>query len=512
MNDSIDKVQEMLRYTGHPLVDVGAATILAFSHKRKIAELTNSDLDKMADFISREYVINPLKSFLTVAFPNSGFTQPAFEKTPEKRHDYAKRVTRSFYEADSNENRCVFTGDPATNTALSDKEGYPVGRAFRQHVPLILGENQINFFPNGNSGLPISGKALLCIQAMPLGCAKCGGKLLAVHSDNSDIIEKFAKEFLERNREAISLAHQSNNSKLPESGPAKTVLVKTLLHADEERYNSEKEYQPASLTAYHFSNSGQSNALDARNPPLEIYHLPLEIMDFLWAINNPEYKFEWEAVTQRAWQLSQPKKGKKSKEVSHEDETKPRRNYLYEDIFRLPHEAHRFIRCYFLRIPTKNTSSDDPRRAYSLKDDASLVSWNLTSLFLDKVMHVKESRINRIREIGDQLADYVNEENDKKFFSTFYGEQSRYDVVINALIRVNRSRLKQGKPPIIRFEPFIEVFEEPDEKGRSNWRLSRDLVLIRMIERLYDLKWIEKHSDALPEANEVLSKDESDSD
>jgi len=502
----------MLRYTGHPLVDVGTATILAFNHKHKLSEITESDLDKIADYISREYIINPLKSFLTVAFPNSGFTQPAFENTPEKRLDYAKRVTRSFREdATSSANRCVFTGDSAISIALSDKDGYPSGRAFRQHVPLLLGENQINFFPNGDSGLPISGKALLCIQAMPLGCAKCRGKLLAVHSDNPEIIEKFAKEFLERNRKSIELAHLKNESKLKESGSARTVIIDTLLLADQETKYAEQDHQPTSLTAYHFSNSGKSNALDSHNPPLEIYHLPMELLDFLAAIKNPEYKREWMAVTQRAWQLAHSKKGKKSNEASPEDdERKPQRNYLYEDLFRLPHEAHRFVRCYFMRMPKRNTSSDDPRRAYSLKGDANLVSWKLTELFLNKVMHLKESRIDRIREIGDQLAEYVNEENDKRFFNIFYGEQIRYDIVRNALIRVNRSRLKQGKPPIIRFEPFVEVFEEPDEKGRSNWRLARDLVLIRMIERLYDLKWIEQHSDALPEANEVSSKDESD--
>ena len=201
-------------------------------------------------------------------------------------------------------------------------------------------------------------------------------------------------------------------------------------------------------------------------------------------------------------------KGKKDKEPSVGDENRMRRNYLYEDLFRLPQDAHRFLRSYFLRIPTRNTSNDDPKRAYSLKGDASLVSWKLTELFLNKVMNVKESRIKLIREIGDQLADYVNEENDKKFFSAFYSEQGRYDVLRNALIRVNHARLSQGKPPIIRFEPFVEVFEEIDEKGRSNWRLARDLVLIRMIERLYDLGWINKHKDAIPESNDASMKEE----
>jgi hypothetical protein len=47
----------------------------------------------------------------------------------------------------------------------------------------------------------------------------------------------------------------------------------------------------------------------------------------------------------------------------------------------------------------------------------------------------------------------------------------------------------------------VEVFEDQDENGRSDWRLARDLVLIRMIERLYDLKWIEKHVEEMPDEN-----------
>ena len=58
----------MLEYTGHPLVDVGIATIIAFVDKRRPDELTEADLDEVADYITREYVRDPLKSFLTVAF------------------------------------------------------------------------------------------------------------------------------------------------------------------------------------------------------------------------------------------------------------------------------------------------------------------------------------------------------------------------------------------------------------------------------------------------------------
>ena len=44
----------MLKYTGHPLVDVGAATIAAFVGKRDLASINETDFDKVADFIERD--------------------------------------------------------------------------------------------------------------------------------------------------------------------------------------------------------------------------------------------------------------------------------------------------------------------------------------------------------------------------------------------------------------------------------------------------------------------------
>jgi len=63
----------VLRYTGYPLVDVGATAIAAFSHKRNLDQVAVEDLDAMAGFIQVHYVQEPLKSFLFSIFPNSRF-------------------------------------------------------------------------------------------------------------------------------------------------------------------------------------------------------------------------------------------------------------------------------------------------------------------------------------------------------------------------------------------------------------------------------------------------------
>lgn len=484
----------MLRYTGHPFVDVGAATIAAFVNKRDPTKVTKSDLEKVAGFITRQYVIDPLKSFLTVAFTsNSGYSQPAYEKTPQKRIEYARKILAGVRDdIPLLEDRCVFTGEPVTAIPYTDK--HPPGRAFRQHIPLIMGEGIINFYPGGDAGLPVSGEAMLCIQAFPLGCAKCGGKLLAIHSDDADLTYEFAREFLDRNRRSLELAQTSGSKKMPEAKySARTLLIDTLLLVEQRRRDASDELKrPCSVTAYHISNSGQS-------PSLDIYHLPLEMTDFLYHVSGPDYRNEWNAIVQRAWQLSHPKrKARGADNTTSNEDVGPSRNMLYEDLFKLPLNARTFLQTYFLRIAWRYARDDDPRGTYSVKSEAELVSWKLTELFLRKVMCVEKDRIQEIRDLGDRLAVYVSEENDKRFFRTFFSEQ-RYDFFRTALIKANVAWVRNGRQPLITFDQFMKVFEEGEEIDRPDWRLARDLVLIRMVEGLYRQGWLGRNQDAIPE-------------
>ncbi len=483
----------MLKYTGHPLYDIGVATITAFVGKSDPAQVTEDDLTAVADYITREYTHNPLKSFLTVAFPNSGFTQPAFEKTPERRMEYARRVLRN-YGADvpTLAERCVFTGEPAVATVFGDKDSLPPGRAFRQHIPLVTGEEIINFHPYGDAGIPVSGKALLAIQAFPLGCAKVAGRLLAVHSDNEELTLHFAASFLTQNRKLIQLAQQAGSSKLDEAGYSqRTLLVKTLLEADRLQREARQDDQPFSLTAYHLTNSGQGVDLD-------IYYLPLQVTGFLGDMLQAQYRNDWSVIVQRAWEVAPPKK-----RGQPEADFRPRRNYLYEDLFGLPDNAPQFLRTYFLRVALRYARADqgDPRGGYSTRSEAGLVSWKITARFLRRIMNMEKDRIEAIRNLGDRLADYVSQENDRRFFRDFFTER-RYDYFRTALIKANIAHVRRGNPPLITLDPYITVFEEGDEVARADWQLARDLVLIRMIEQLHQKGWLGAHPDALPAETE----------
>lgn len=479
----------MLDYTGHPLVDVGIATIAAFAGKRDPRTLTEADLDQIADYIERNYVVDPLKSFLSVAFPNSGFTQPAYNTQPEKRQVYADRVLHAYRSnVPTLDVPCVFTGKPAAAIPFDVKGQLKPGRTFRQHVPLLTGEDVINYFPYGDAGLPISGAALLAIQALPLGCAKVRGRLLAVHCNDPDLMYEFALRFLRQNRQKILTAQQAGEKKLLEDPhwPGTTIIY-TLLELERERTEAEKEERPISITAYHFSNSGQG-------VDLKLYHIPLEIAAFLKAAMSSRYRVAWMALCDRGWEVVWGRAARKGEAFA------PRYNVLYEDLFRLPEETPQFIRRYFLRIPDRRPSlPGDPTAGYSVRQDVGLVSWDLTALFLRKVVNMNPNRIEQIRKLGDTLAEYVSSENERRFFQSFLMAR-RYDNLRALLIRASVARIKQGQPPLIAFDPYTEVFEEGEDLPYTDWRLARDLVLIRMIEQLHQLGWLQAHAEEIPES------------
>ncbi|MCU0491499.1 MAG: type I-B CRISPR-associated protein Cas8b1/Cst1 [Chloroflexaceae bacterium] len=485
----------MLKYTGHPLVDIGIAAILAFRNTMQPEELAEADLQAVADFIAAEYTVQPLKSFLNVAFVNSGFTQPAFESQPEKRQLYAQKVAHQYATAQTDET-CVFTGEPASAVSWSVDDSLPPGRAFREHVPLLNGREVINFVAGGDAGLPVSGKALLCIQFFPMGCAKCGGRLLGVHSDNPELMWNFAQKFWKANNQAIAQAKAAGSSKMPEAPRnPRTLLIETFLEIEEQRRDAQQDEQPAAVTAYHLSNSGQSNPLDEKNPPLAIYHLPLQITDFLATVSGGAYQDAWNAIARRAWQRPpQPKRGK----TASDEPFTPKYNRLYEDIFRLPEGTRAFVRAHFLRLP-RRAAPDDPTAHYSLATDANLVSWNLVELFLRKVIRMNENRIAEIRTLGDRLANYINALDDQRFFRNFFRTTKPYEFR-TALIKANMAAIKANMPPLITLDPYITVFEDGDEMMRVDWMLARDLVLIRMIEQLYNNGWIGKNPELVIEA------------
>ena len=108
-------------------------------------------------------------------------------------------------------------------------------------------------------------------------------------------------------------------------------------------------------------------------------------------------------------------------------------------------------------------------------------------------------RIDSIRELGDALATYVRQENDRRFLRAFWA-LTRPEHIRLALLRANNRQIAAGRPPLLTLDGYLNVFDEGEELARSDWLLARDLVLIRMIEQLHASGWLGHNQDLIAEA------------
>lgn len=460
----------MLSYTGHPFIDVGAATLTAFAGKTRPEDLTTQDLENAADYMAHHYPSKRMNSFLTCVFPNSGYVNAT--SGAHKRQAFVDFHLYGFRQtAQADAPLCVACARPA------------IGRSFRQHVPMLTGEGILNFFPNGTPGLALCPYCLLCIAALPLGSLRCGGRALAVHVDDDRLTLEFAREHLQQNRRYLGLAELADD-KLPNAREVRTRLVESLCNwARRQTQWQDGEATPVSVTAYHFSNSGQG-------PDLTLFQLPSSLVSFLRSAQRADHRPAWSAIARRA--------------VRRGDEENDRvasRNYFYEDLFGLPDNAARFVRRYFLREAYRYAARDDPRADYRLSHELELVSWPLAELFLRKVLDMDQQRIDAIRSLGDRLADYICDQNDRRFWRTFYTTR-RYPDLRNALLKASYAEIRRKRPPLIGLDDFIAVFEDAQELARTDWGFGRDLTLVRVIERLHERGYFAAHPEALPDEEE----------
>lgn len=455
-----------IRFIGHPMIDVGVATLCAAAGVSDPRDLTPEAIDRFTTDLVEIYLNPAMAGFLSyVVFANARFANPAQLKPEfnEKRRAILTELVSlwkpdaqpSRYEAPAAEGEtCAFSGDMA-NVRVS-----------RMYIPMTTDEKNINFVPEGVPLMPISGWCLLALMVMPMGGLASKGKMWIVHSHDHAATLHFAQRNLERNQRDFQM---QGLNKRPNYKFARTYLLRDLTEA--QSFNVARTRY--SLTAYLFSSSGQKSEID-------IIHLPSSIIRFVRQATR-EVPAAWAKIVQRAEQLNAVPENEDGRIIYTE------RNHFYEELFDLPANAHSFLRRYMLRTPLNGKPSgeakNDPRFGYSFTAEADLISWPLTSLFLKEVMGMNSERIEAIKTIGDRIAQFIIDRSDQRLFKQIFNARNDYEMRL-VLLKAD----KDSSPPLFTLDEFVLAFfnDTDRETLRMDWWLARDLMVIRIIEKLHE--------------------------
>jgi CRISPR-associated protein Cst1 len=439
-----------ITYVNHWIIDIGLATIAAIVGKPTVIALTHDDLEAAANHLKGLYCNHAaVRNYLSVIFTNSHFVQASMNSTD--REAYANHVLFAFnqdrpYEGEGA--RCPFF--PARAAIFT---------AFRQHIPLLNGEGISNFSAAGRAGLPISGLALLAAHAMPMGCFKTGKLLALFHQVSSSLDESpgrmttvLARNAWRQNNGDISaLGASDTNGKLPSrGGSARTNYVSVIMAAEEG--SRERDVNIDNVTGYFFTNYGPE-------PRIELVRLDHTVLRFIQAARL-DAPAAWQRAIRGAWQVE---KGERLDQIS---DVSTRRNFLYETLFELPAKPIAFLR----RLRHGNR-------------------WALIAIFLKEVMRMEAERIDTYRRLGDTLFEYVRQyENQPLSFYVKFSRAKAY-IALRSIIRTAAEKMYRAtaEAPLFSYDDFILAFEHPSE-AYSQWKLARDLISIRLLERLHELK------------------------
>lgn len=507
----------MLSWTGHALVDVGVAGLCAMSGKAKPEDLTLEDLDAAGREMERRYFDPYYSAYLSCVFMNSEFVQPGEgEKKGESRKRYVQRVLfghRHSGDAEATGKRCAFSGEPATHLI------------HRSQMPLMTGSEVLNFFPNLQGALAIAGPYLVAVQTIPLAGRRCEGRLLIVHGDDAAMTLAFAGRNWRANQKFFNLA---TTNQLPaedqaiegaistwdkKKGAAKYADAKapaTLLIADLEETLAEMRQRGkrvrGGVTAYWMSNSGQG-------PSLRVFALPGTLVAFLEGVHKGEFHAPWQRIVQRGWPAPERKATKKEKK-SLPALPGVVRNQVHQDLLEVfpedgsvdLNEARRFLTVHILggRREARDAmlKGGDPPGIWmsrgALKERGG--EWSIAEKFLTEVVGMAEDRVSCLKELGDRIAGEIQRRNDKRLLRRILLVK-RFDDLVDVLRKAQHSaNPAEGEPLFLRFDDLVKAFEIDENLGAPNWRLGRALLAIRIVEKLIELKAMDK--DLLPEAAE----------
>jgi CRISPR-associated protein Cst1 len=304
---------------------------------------------------------------------------------------------------------------------------------------------------------------------LSIGAPLIGGKALVIGCDHPHILVEFARRWQPQIHKRVQLSMKTGQKLSPVARPL-TRAVETL-----EEICEHIPENGVSVTVYQLSNSGQG-------PDIKINFLSPVVVSFFRRTLYSQCRDIWDELVTQAWGLPLNSTTQKSPDRSS------LRNSLYESLYGLPESARQFVRIYFRRNAVRILENGK-----ALKD-----FWNLVDLFLQEIVAMDAVRVETVKNVGDALAAEICKENDQKLWQDVY-RADNYRAVRSTLIRGNKRRIDRGTPPLITFDGFLGIFEDAVELPRTDWRLAWDLIVIRVIDNLFQRKWFDKNQDVLAE-------------
>ena len=426
---------------GNPFVDAGVCGICEWLGPTVQPEqVTVADLEQVVNDVAPIMQTDAGWANLHGIFPNSVLTNPAYRKQDQVEllknecQDYLNTISELEQSGD-----CIGCGRRTVNTWLS-----------KTNVPLTGSGKLRNFFPTFAEGAGYCSACALAIQLSPLAFVTTGGKFLTLHSNSWRALRTWTRRCIadvqsQQVRQEITGCFNPGY-KNPRNGLF--YMTQEMVQFEEMRTD-----ENVSMQVYCFTNYNQG-------PELEIFHMPAPVFRFLRYASQGEFKAAWSEIVRSGYRVNWDK-------VKSEEDYKNRPNLVYENLL----QGRSILRSFL------NQRARKPRG-----------NWELLFLYLNKVRTMKQERLDKLKQVGDFIAESIRESGRDRRLTQLERAKS-YRECRNVLRFVVRDRISQGaQQPLFSIDDYVEhLFPATDNV--TFWSETRDLLLFRIYEQLHD--WLQ---------------------
>lgn len=460
-----------LRWTHHPIMDMAIAGLTVFAKKDRPEDVTASDIEVFKKWALQYYFTPELTSWIAVVF-TSNFLNPTF--SPEKKKAVLAEVIGAYQRPNGLTTPCAFFPELPAQKRVS-----------RELFPMLMGRGPMNFFPDGQPGVPLSGLAITALQGLSVAAPLVSGKVMVVAADDERalmaLVTRWQRKLKERANDSYLLSEKGQGWTSPKTRVIEGLRepLRALADAPVSK-GGQFDRLRGGLTVYHLSNSGQG-------PDVQIFPLSHPALTFLQQAEQ-HHSGVWSALVARStWAARKGKDSADGQSVG-----------IYEALFLLPEGAAQFLARH-LKPPfdaalrprgsvaelaetakkVKAAAPSPPRPPIQLDQ-----LWAFTKTFLKEIVAMDKARIEALSTVGDELAAWIADEEDMGLFRKVY-EARRPATLRAVLLSASLERAKRNLPPFLTLERYQDMFMEGEERARADFYLSRDLLKMRLIERLH---------------------------
>lgn len=430
---------------GNPFVDAGISGICEWLGRNiQPEQITVADLEQIVNDVAPMMQTDVGWRNLHGIFPNSVLTNAAYRK--QDQVELLKEQCREYLDtilelAETGD--CMGCGRRPVNTWLS-----------RTNIPLTGSGKLRNFHPVFAEGAGYCSACALAIQFSPLNFMATGGKFLTLHSNSWKALRSWARVCIEdvrqqQLRQVVTGCHNPGYAN-PRNGLF--YMAREMVQFQEMRTD-----ENIAMQVYCFTNYNQG-------PELEIFHMPAPVFKFLRIVYQSEFRAAWQRIVRTAYVKVNWAK------VKSEEDYKNRTNRVYENLLQ-----GRSILGSFLNQRSRKTRGN----------------WELLSLYLKEVRTMKQTQLDKIKQVGDLIADSIKKSGRDRRLNQLERARS-YGECRNILRYVIRDRIQQGAPePLFSIDDYMEHLFPPSASfDATPWRETRDLLLFRIYETLHD--WLQE--------------------